>query len=269
MKKKVKAKKKVSSTSLSKAKSTKKGKTLVSKNKERGDVFTMANLLRNGGLLGKVRESVLIEPKPQDASYWTGRSVEDEERDWGYKKETWLDDYWASRKHEHRMEVIKALIPFELKSLGEVGCNVGPNLDVVHEHFPQATLWGIDVSEDAIERAKINTGATVQVGDACRLPWDSQSIDVLLYDAVLMYVPFPEIEKAMDEIERVALKGAILVERYADTKEGAVKGHVWARDYKALLEDRGFTVEEIKVTKKTWPTSTSWQEHGRIYIARH
>lgn len=203
-----------------------------------------------------------------DASYWVNRPLDDKERDWAETTENWVSDYWKSRHHPHRNLILQALTEFgPLTSIAEVGCNAGPNLARINEVLPYVTLKGIDVSPLAIEAAKqyMVNYSNLEVGTALRLPWDTQSIDVLLYDAVLMYVDPDGIKTAMDEIERVARKGVILVERYA--KEDALVGHVWGRDYKKLLEERGFHVQETAITKDIWPTSQNWVRYGRMYVA--
>lgn len=202
------------------------------------------------------------------AAYWENRPLADIERDWKETTENWVSDYWASKSHPHRNLILNALTTFEFTSLGEVGCNAGPNLSRIATAYPSANLKGIDVSPLAIEAAKqyLGTYSNLEVASALRLPWDTQSIDILLYDAVLMYVDPENIKTAMDELARVTRKGVILVERYS--KEDALVGHVWGRDYKTLLEERGFHVQEIAITKESWPTSLNWQKHGRTYVAR-
>ena len=71
----------------------------------------------------------------------------------------------------------------------------------------------------------------------------------------------------MDEIARVTARGVILVEWDDESKLGRIKNWHWARDYKTLLEERGFEVEKIKVTKEFWP-SENWSANGYIYIAK-
>ena len=66
-------------------------------------------------------------------------------------------------------------------------------------------------------------------------------------------------------MDRVCSKGMILVERYADSLEGEIVGHVWGRDYSTLLKNRGFQVTESPVL---WDSSKNWQTYGKIWVAK-
>ncbi len=207
----------------------------------------------------------------QTDSYWTKRSLKDTERDWSYGGDTWVEDYLKSVDHPHRVKIVDILIKKfpGMRSLGEIGCNCGPNLKVIHRAFPNVDLFGIDASPEAVKLAtKKVTGKHIEIklGKARKLPWKDKSIDVLLADAVLMYVPPEEIPLVFDEIVRVTKRGGILVERHSESVGGEIAGHVRAYNYTKLLKDRGFVVEEIKITKELWPTSKNWQKYGRIYI---
>ncbi len=68
----------------------------------------------------------------------------------------------------------------------------------------------------------------------------------------------------MSYLERMAKK-IIIIDRFAEKDE--VCGHVWGRNYTKLLENMGFKVKVIKITKKEWTTSKNWQKYGRVFIA--
>jgi ubiquinone/menaquinone biosynthesis C-methylase UbiE len=104
-----------------------------------------------------------------------------------------------------------------------------------------------------------------KIGDLRKLPWADKSFDCVVSDAVLLYVGPDEIDKTMDEIDRVTRRGVVLVERESDKDE--VCSHVWGRNYAKLLEKRGFSVEKIKITPEIWPNSKGWQTYGCIFVA--
>jgi len=207
--------------------------------------------------------------KLQDTSYWINRPLDDKERDWKYNEADWITDYVASAEHPHRDLIVEALKKFpSLGGILEVGCSAGPNLIRLQTVFPENQLAGIDVNNEAIERAKANLPKPIlKVGSVFEIPFGDKEFDCILLDAVLMYVGPNEIEKAINEIDRVAKRIVIMVERFNNSILGQETGHVWGRNYLHLLSEKGFNVEMVKITKETWPESPNWQKYGRIFIA--
>lgn len=68
----------------------------------------------------------------------------------------------------------------------DFGCGLGDALPVLHEHFPQARLMGLDVSSAAVERCHATYGhlACFVVGDAASAP----RADIILASNVLEHL---------------------------------------------------------------------------------
>lgn len=201
--------------------------------------------------------------------YWETRPRTDEEKDWKYEKQKdWIKGYIQSVDHPHRALIIEALVklaPFE--SVLEVGSNCGPNLFLVHKNFPDAKLAGIDLNAEAIEEGKkLVPDADLRTGSMAELPWGDKSFDVCLSDAALLYVSPETIDHVMAELDRITKKAIVLVERFDSSPSGAVRGHVWGRDYPVLLERLGFAVEQTKLDENTWPGSFNWQKFGYLFV---
>lgn len=205
--------------------------------------------------------------KVQDAKYWANRKLHDKEKDWNYDEFNWLEGYIASVEHPHRQQIVDIVREFfPSGSILEIGCNVGPNLLKLQEAFPETQLAGIDVNELALEKArKLLPNPIFKLGNVTSIPFESKSFNLVISDSVLLYVGPKEITQALDEIDRVTTNGIVLVERYAESLEGKVVGHVWGRDYKKLLEQRGFQVEERELI---WPTSKNWEKYGKLFVCR-
>ena len=174
-----------------------------------------------------------------------------------------------SKDHPHRDLIVSAaesLKPFN--SILEVGCNAGPNLARLSQFFG-TRLVGIDINQDTIDKARETLpGVELRTGNFIHgLPFGKWEFDVVLSDAVLLYVSDAQIEKVLDDFDRVAQRGIVLCEWDDESKLGTLKNFHWARDYKTLLEERGFQVEKVKITEKDWPTP-SWSTYGYVYIAR-
>lgn len=201
----------------------------------------------------------------QNETYWSNRPITDEQRDWLYGESNWIEDYKKSKVHPHRQVIIDELKKFEWNSLFEVGCNTGPNLELIKNNFSKSKLYGIDPNPDAVVAA-YDLGLNVIPGIAQQIPKLDKSIDVVLADASLMYVPPDQINKAMNQIDRVCKEAVIIVERFSEQESN--NGHIWSRNYKKLLEDRGFKVEMIKITEELWPGSPNWAKYGYYFIGK-
>lgn len=208
------------------------------------------------------------EIKPQDKSYWLNRPLKDKEHDWLDDSVNWVQGYVNSVSHPHRDLIIDALknVDLKRKSLLEIGCNAGPNLIRIEEQHPFADLYGFDINADSIKLAKktIPT-ARFLIGDVHFPPFIGK-FDVLLADAVLMYVNPKDIDKVMTSLDLMTKRMIIIIDRFNKGKE--IAGHVWARDYGALLKKMNYTVTTKKITQKNWPTSKNWQKYGYIWIAK-
>ena len=203
-----------------------------------------------------------------NANYWLNRPNNDKHLDWNLAN-NWIEDYWQSQNHPHRqliLETLRGLTPFD--SLAELGCNCGPNLALINKTFPGKRLLGIDIEPRVIERAKDELREIAfWVGNITKLPWDTQSVDIVLADATFMYLDSSELKLALGEIERITKKAVIIVDRFDESSEGIRSGDVRARNYEKLLKDRGFRVEVKKLTNKEWPDGVGWKKLGYIFVA--
>lgn len=205
-----------------------------------------------------------MKNKIEGTRYWANRPVTDERRDWRNGAPSWIDEYVASVSHPHRDLVLKSLKKFKgFKSLLEVGCNAGPNLIRIREVYPKVRLMGVDVNYDAVVRAmEVVPNAIIRASSVERLPFEDKSFDVVLADAVLMYVD--NVAVALSEIDRVTNRGIILFDWFAE--EACIKDFHYARNYPKLLDDLGFDTKVINLTEKTWP-SEKWIKNGRLFIS--
>lgn len=190
----------------------------------------------------------------------------------------WVLGYWDSRNHSHRlflMERISAFYPFS--NILEVGCNCGPNLYLVAKKFPDVEIAGIDINPRAIEKgsewfaSEGISNVRLAVGKANRLEqFPDKSFDIVLTDAILIYVGPDKINQVIQEMLRVTRRVLILLERHhfkPDHRDphglGIYHQGLWVRDYIALL--RQFVPESnisvIKIPEGVWP---GWEGLGAI-----
>lgn len=215
----------------------------------------------------KVATKTKTKEKVQDVNYWVSRPLNDKAKDWLYGEKNWLEGYEKSVEHPHRQLILDVLKRFEpIGSVLEMGCATAPNLVRIFEQYPENQMVGYDANEQAIARAKeLLPKAVLTVGQHTAIPFD-EKFDVVIADATLLYVGPDEIDQVMAEINRVAGRLVILVERDADSLKGEIKSHVMGRDYAQWLELMGFQVEKVKLTEEQWPGSKGWAQHGYLYV---
>jgi S-adenosylmethionine-diacylgycerolhomoserine-N-methlytransferase len=90
------------------------------------------------------------------------------------------------------------------QTLLEIGCGTGRNLALAHRHFPQARLYGLDISAEMLVSARSNLRAVtnkpvLQVADATSFSaadFGQSGFDRILISYALSMIP--EWEKAID-----------------------------------------------------------------------
>ena len=205
----------------------------------------------------------------EDTLYWKNRPLDDTRKDWN-EDGNWIEGYKKSASHPHRQVIIDALKDIPFVNLLEVGCAVGANLSVINKEFPDAILQGIDINKDAVYEGSTwfshNPSIYISEGNILDLAFADKSFDVVLADAVLMYLDPLEIGKALDEMSRVARKAIIIIDWFDKDPNGVIKDFHWARNYDWQLENRGFKVESRKLTEKEWPAK-GWINNGYLFMA--
>lgn len=191
----------------------------------------------------------------------------------------WARGYRNTLSHPHRTFLVERIVSIpHLATVLEVGCNAAPNLVLLHEKLPHASLYGIDINREAIKEGKqwvheLGTNAIkLTVGRADDLSnFSNKSLDCVFTDATLMYVGPDKIRKVFKELCRVAKKCIVLFEYHADdslpkAKQGfSYDGH-WIYNYWHLATScEG--VKKITITKlppELWQDSPGWKAYGNL-----
>lgn len=195
--------------------------------------------------------------------------------DWG-GSEDWVDGYWNSRSHQHRPFLIDQVLNYEPDSVLEFGCNCGPNLYLLNQRDTNLTLSGIDVNPEAIRRGNelfaIEECKNVKLMlggiDALKELPDA-SVDVVLTDAVLLYVGSDMIYEVIVESLRLARLGVVMLEWHDRSLGASYQGHFlrghWLRDYQKVLEEivPSASVRITKLPDGLWDDQY-WSTYGHI-----
>jgi hypothetical protein len=181
-----------------------------------------------------------------------------------------------SAMHPHRelvIEAVRQLAPFE--SLLEIGCHSGPNLVRLARSFPSARFSGLDLNpefiapgrawmrEQSIGNVELEVATAGSLADRA-----SRSVDILLADAVLMYVGPEHIVETLRHMRRIARRGLVIVDwmlRADDSRMHHWCDLHWVHNYSALIGN--FAPECIfhvtKIPPEIW-SGGGWGEYGSL-----
>lgn len=170
--------------------------------------------------------------------------------------------FWDSRNHTHRNQLMRSLVGLKFNSVLDVGSNCGASLWKINDRFKgNKRLVGIDINKEALEEGKerFPRGEFIE-GNAMGIPFKDNSFDLVLVDAVLIYIDGTEIRRVKSELLRVARKNIVLVE-WHDSElgiEGSNDTGHWRRNYADLFLN--FPVSFMKIR---WGDS-NWDKYGYV-----
>ncbi|HID72310.1 TPA: methyltransferase domain-containing protein [Candidatus Micrarchaeota archaeon] len=124
----------------------------------------------------------------------------------------------------------------------EVGCNIGNQLRLLQRQGFN-DLWGIEISEYALELARKETrGMNLVHGSALDLPFKDGYFDLVFTSGVLIHINPEDAKKAVDEIYRVSKKYIWGFEYFSEQLQEldyrGNKGLLWKNNFAKLYMDR-------------------------------
>jgi pseudaminic acid biosynthesis-associated methylase len=153
-----------------------------------------------------------------------------------------------------------------IRSVLEVGCGQGANLAPIARRIPAADVWGIDVNDLALERARTNApGVNVVLSRARQLPFRDRFVDLTYTVGVLIHQSEDALPGVIDELVRCSKRFVLWAEYHAESTEEVayhgVAGSLFRRDYGAIYErlhpelrvvDGGFLDQAMGFDRVTW-----------------
>ena len=104
----------------------------------------------------------------------------------------------------------------------DIGCGKGFLLYDFLKVIPNAEIYGIDISEYAVNNCKPEVRKHIKVGDAIDLPWKDNFFDLVISINTLHCLEAHNLEVALKEMERVGKQHKYLcVESYRNEQEKA------------------------------------------------
>lgn len=123
--------------------------------------------------------------------------------------------YDTDKNGEHARKlyphIIDELSDIIFDNLLDVGCGTGEILNSVKNIYPSASIYGIDISEEMLKKAKekLLDTAEISLGDAEHLPYENGKFDLLMCTDSFHHYPNPQ--KAIEEFYRVLKKDGYLL----------------------------------------------------------
>jgi len=101
----------------------------------------------------------------------------------------------------------------------DVGCGKGFLLRELVQLLPGLSVHGLDISRYAIENGDPAVKEHLVLGNACELPFDDSTFDLVVSINTLHNLYVFELDSALRELERVATSKYLVVESYRTEKE--------------------------------------------------
>lgn len=133
----------------------------------------------------------------------------------------------------------RLLTAHPIRNVLEVGCGQGGNLAPIARILPPAEVWGVDVNESALARARANApGVNAVRNVARRLPFGDELFDLVFTMGVLIHQPDSTLPLVMAEIvrcsRRFVFSGEYHAEKPTEVPYHLERGALIKRDYGRL-----------------------------------
>jgi ubiquinone/menaquinone biosynthesis C-methylase UbiE len=222
-------------------------------------------------IVGKVKSIIL--PRLGQTSYyegvWEARSIFDVNQylsNHDMPSRAWLASIIKNSTDYYGIKFPKVL---------EIGCGWGANLYTLSQLLPKSCeLVGIDISSASIDSGRKHlsdlnaTNISLHLGRADDLNRFADNLfDVVLVDAVLMYIADDKIDKTISEMGRVSKKLIFILELNTNAKKSTstYSSDGWMRNYNHLIETSNLEcdIEIYEITEEI-RSSGRWPSQGKL-----
>ena len=202
------------------------------------------------------------------------RNTKKHKKFWAQRKIDWKKEYFDTYNHPHRKILVSILKSLPWMSLMEIGCAAGANLAAIINNIPGKQVGGIDISADAIEKAReMFEYGFFKVNSADDIMMSDKSTDIVLSDMTLIYVSKKDIGRYIKEIKRIARNYILLCEFHSDSwwnrMSLKINSGYNAYDWKKILNKYGLKdIVLYKLKEEDWPGGNPQKTFGYIILAR-
>lgn len=153
--------------------------------------------------------------------YWFLKRPYKPKQFWDKWGKTFINESQQRSIYPQHNWILKILLKEKPKNLLEVGCGFGRNIKFITKHYLEPlSITGIDISSTMLSSARIYLHhtlnkhlITLKEGTILKLPFPSNSFDMVICHGVLMHIKPDDINKAIYELVRVAKRYIIVVEQ--------------------------------------------------------
>jgi pseudaminic acid biosynthesis-associated methylase len=154
---------------------------------------------------------------------------------------------FAEWKLEQGMEVFRRVLAgLEFDSVLEVGCNIGLNLIFINALFAGAKkLYAVEPNQKAYQKLLTQSRFKLEQAwntTAFNLPLPPDSVDLVFTAGVLIHIGPADLDRALNEIVRVARKYVLCIEYFShapvEVPYRGQEGLLYKRDFGAYYLDR-------------------------------
>lgn len=185
--------------------------------------------------------------------------VKNQKKFWVDRLDLDLKETIAVEQNDYYKEFDKFILDnlrtFKSQSYLEIGCFFGYRLNKFASELKDCYFTGIDIGDDSINFGLKNIikteNAKLLCASACGMPFADKSFDTVYTIVCLSHIPYSEIGKAMNEIQRVAGKNILLIEidyrpmKFRKKIETINLSHAYMHYYEKFLNN-DFKIEFIK-----------------------
>ena len=177
-----------------------------------------------------------------------------------------------SHNHPHRSWFAHKVMAIKPKpaTILEFGCGPGDNLTALRDAGFAGSYIGLDVNAKVIDNAKAqfadDAAARFSVSTNDTLTQMAEnSVDLIMTDAVLLYIGPDQIADVIGQMLRVSRSGLCLIEMHDPSASGAgsYSRDGFLRNYQHLAAPLDASVRLQKLPTDIWPTGR-WPQFGHL-----
>jgi 2-polyprenyl-3-methyl-5-hydroxy-6-metoxy-1,4-benzoquinol methylase len=172
----------------------------------------------------------------------------------------------------HRTSFVDIINKLEVEKILEIGCGNGANIWLLQEILNNTNLsfYGIDISSAAIEVAqnrlyKYPSNVYFEKDDCISFLFNSTSnFDLILADAVLMYLSYSEVLTILKKISKCS-NFLILHELSSNSSESIINTNGFIHNYDKIFEE---FPDALVVKSKSLRIENIWGKYGYTFFVR-
>ena len=109
--------------------------------------------------------------------------------------------------------ILEEIRKVNFNTLLDAGCGTAPMISLLSEEYPAASFTGLDLTPEMIKQAESKEikNAEFVVGDCEKMPFDSESFDIVINSQIFHHYPDPQ--AFFNEVSRVLKKDGRLILR--------------------------------------------------------